>query len=985
MLQIGTSWDGITGRLGGVPGSSFASSGQGLLSNIELNGGFIGEWVAGDYTLFLGPGPGQMQITGGTSGFAKLQTDRPGNGWLINGNSNYEVVWGSPYFKPDVLALSVDDAYTGATQIYTGIKNKFDLNGATRTIGTYSAAQGGVLSGVIRNSTGTAGLTKVGPGFLTLSGANTFNGVVTVNQGKLNVSALANGGAASGLGTSSNAAANVLLANGTTLAYTGAAASTDRGFTINGTAAGDSASLDASGTGAVNFTNTASPGYGTAGQTRTLILTGTNTFAGGIADAPGSVIAVTATSSYWTLSGANTYSGNTSPDNVTLTIKGKQALSPNSTISFDPSSGSAGGGGGVLRLLMDDSGTVNLGNNVNVRTAQTSAAAQWTIYVGNNGGATTGSTLALGKFNFASITDNRANGVTLNVTGANSYRLQLSDVDLNVNQANTQGFNPTSAPLTIAGTVKQINGKAASVTANGAVVTYHSDHVGLGGTVAGNLVSGTIADASDYTDLSNPNARPLGVIKSGAGDWSLSGANTYSGTTRTTAGTLIVNSIANGGTASSIGKSTSATAGLVLGGGTLQYAPINAVGGGATATDRNFALTASTTLDASGTGALVFNSPTGNIVSPDITTGLGGTWATTQKVVTGLSSTANLAIGMRVSGTGIAAGSTIASIDSATQITLSTNTTSVGSADIAFGYTARTLTLAGTNTGNNTLAGILQNSSAAGAQALSLTKSGAGTWVLSGANTYTGATTVSNGTLLVNGNQSAATGAVSVAGSATLGGSGTIGGAVSLIGGTLSPGTSPGTLTVGTDAVPKSVTMDADATYKWEFDGSVGDLVVIKGDLNLAAGWNLALVAAGGAPAFGSKYDLFTYTGSGPGSIAADIVAKPTDWPDFTVAQDTTPGAGRVYLKFGQPGDTNGDGVVDAADYITVKRNFGQTVAKNTNGDLNSSGTVDWEDLAILMTNFGAGAGGTPGLTPEPATLGLLAFGAAALIRRRRA
>ena len=48
--------------------------------------------------------------------------------------------------------------------------------------------------------------------------------------------------------------------------------------TINGTAAGQGASLDASGSSTgVNFTNTASPAYGTIDQTRTLTLTGTNT------------------------------------------------------------------------------------------------------------------------------------------------------------------------------------------------------------------------------------------------------------------------------------------------------------------------------------------------------------------------------------------------------------------------------------------------------------------------------------------------------------------------------------------------------------------------------------------------------------------------------------------------------------------------------------------------------------------------------------
>ncbi|MGH3581062.1 MAG: beta strand repeat-containing protein, partial [Mycobacterium sp.] len=54
-----------------------------------------------------------------------------------------------------------------------------------------------------------------------------------------------------------------------------------------------------------------------------------------------------------------------------------------------------------------------------------------------------------------------------------------------------------------------------------------------------------------------------------------------------------------------------------------------------------------------------------------------------------------------------------------------------------------TLTLAGSNTGNNTLAGSIVE----GGNTLSLTKTGAGTWILNGTNSYTGSTTISNGTL----------------------------------------------------------------------------------------------------------------------------------------------------------------------------------------------------------------------------------------------
>jgi hypothetical protein len=47
---------------------------------------------------------------------------------------------------------------------------------------------------------------------------------------------------------------------------------------------------------------------------------------------------------------------------------------------------------------------------------------------------------------------------------------------------------------------------------------------------------------------------------------------------------------------------------------------------------------------------------------------------------------------------------------------------------------------------------------------------------------------------------------------------------------------------------------------------------------------------------------------------------------------------------------------------------------------------VDWDDLQILLANFGTRSvgGGAPAVTPEPATLGLLAIGALAILRRRR-
>jgi len=64
---------------------------------------------------------------------------------------------------------------------------------------------------------------------------------------------------------------------------------------------------------------------------------------------------------------------------------------------------------------------------------------------------------------------------------------------------------------------------------------------------------------------------------------------------------------------------------------------------------------------------------------------------------------------------------------------------------------ARSLTLTGTNTGNNTLSAVVGDSGGA----TSLNKNGSGTWLLTSTSGYTGATTVTAGTLVVSGGLSA--------------------------------------------------------------------------------------------------------------------------------------------------------------------------------------------------------------------------------------
>jgi autotransporter-associated beta strand protein len=265
-----------------------------------------------------------------------------------------------------------------------------------------------------------------------------------------------------------------------------------------------------------------------------------------------------------------------------------------------------------------------------------------------------------------------------------------------------------------------------------------------------------------------------------------------------------------------------------------------------------------------------------------------------------------------------------------------------------------------------------------------------GTWVLSGANTYTGTTTVSGGKLLIEGNQSLATGAVTVASGATLGGNGWIGGAIT-VNGTLAPGAAGiGTLAVGTVAAPKNVTMAATAIYNFDIGATTADTVDIMGTgiATFTTGWQVLLGnGGGGAPQAGNKFYLFSYDALANATTLVTPIfsAGTTDWivTGASIDKDST-GIYLTGISSYMLGDTNGDFVVDAVDYIAIKTNFGLTGTGITRlqGDLIDNDVVDWDDLQQLMANFGKTFPAPA--TPEPATLGLLAIGALALLKRKR-
>ncbi|MFA6175068.1 MAG: autotransporter-associated beta strand repeat-containing protein [Phycisphaerae bacterium] len=124
------------------------------------------------------------------------------------------------------------------------------------------------------------------------------------------------------------------------------------------------------------------------------------------------------------------------------------------------------------------------------------------------------------------------------------------------------------------------------------------------------------------------------------------------------------------------------------------------------------------------------------------------------------------------------------------------------SGNLTLGDTAgKAVTLTAASGGTVNFSGNLLTSTSGSDDLDAITKSGAGTVNLSGTGSnYSGNTTVSEGMLLVNNSSGSATGtgAVTVSTGAALGGSGIISGSVTVnSGGALSPGNSPGLLTVG--------------------------------------------------------------------------------------------------------------------------------------------------------------------------------------------
>jgi len=865
------------------------------------------------------------------------------------------------------MTLSGVNSYTGPTNIMAGMLTISDASTFASTSAINLTGTGSLDVNVLNQS--LAKLSGV-PAWTTLryskaqttggTGPGTIRGTVELNV------------------TNVNPNYTLDFGQGSKLTNT-VAAIYNSGITVSG-----DASID---TGGNLFTGTSMTIDSSNALTKTLTLTGTNTGAntigGAISNTSGTIGVTKTGTGTWNLSGANTYTGATTVTAGTLGFAKQASLYNNGAAIANPN-----GGANALGLTKQGAGNLTL-SGANTFSGATTVSAG-TLTLTNNlalqNSALTTSTAGVTLSGVTTPTFGGLNGSTALVSAITGYgnvtALTLNPLSGTANYSGVISNGSGNMPLTKTGAGTQtLNGSAVNTYTGptyllmGTLVVSSFNSV-VGGTASSSLgapktvADGTIvldpysptvtlkyAGAGETTDrMINTKASHLIINQSGSGllkftgDMAGSKADatfTFQGSSSTgtgefagtIGGTMAVKIVKSGTGTWTLSGANVYSGTTTINAGTLSVSSINRVAGGTTSSN----LGAPTT-SANGTIAMGSSGNTGKLLY----TGAG---ETTDRVI-------------RLAGT---TGGAIIDQSGTSLLKFTSDMTATGAG-------IKTLTLQGSTAGTGEIAAAIVDNS--GTNKTSVTKTGTGTWTLSGANTYTGLTTVNDGTLLINSPGSLA-GAVKVDGG-KLGGDGFISGTVTVnAGGTLAPGASPGTLTIDSD-----LTMAADSIYEWQLGSTVADMVDVNGTLSIPSSWALKLSNDGGT--LGSEYTLFTYDSFTDTLTAPTINYGSTGWSGATVALDT--GGKRVYLKFGTPGDTNSDGVVDAADFITLKKNFGAGVggAGVTAGDFDKSGTVDWADLGILMNNMVPGGGGAPSTAPEPCSAMLLMFGAAALLRRRR-
>jgi autotransporter-associated beta strand protein len=402
--------------------------------------------------------------------------------------------------------------------------------------------------------TGTTGLTKTNSGTLTVATANDYTGPTIIGGGVISVNQLANGGVASRIGAATSEPANLLFFN-SALQYTGGNVTVDRGATFaNGGATfnvpSDSANLTWNGTNV---------GGGT------LIKSG-----------PGTL----------TLSAQNSFTGGTIINEGNLTLNGPAGGGTVTANNYALGSGSVTFQGGTLRLFGHAASTSpeygNFSRPIIVPEDEVGTLLtppRYTMSAPLSGA---------GTLNFeVDYVRGTLSGNWSAFTGLINVSGRIANSEFRV--ANSAGY---------AGATLFLNNNAV-ITQSGSASTMEIG--ALGGTSGSRVGPGnsTSSGRSFRVGWKNEDSVFAGQIladgqntitKVGTGNWTLSGANTYTGGTLVEGGTLTVNNTSGSGTGS--GSVTVQSGATLAGTGNISGA--TTVNSGATIAPGNAAIGALT-------------------------------------------------------------------------------------------------------------------------------------------------------------------------------------------------------------------------------------------------------------------------------------------------------------------------------------------------------------------------------------------------------
>jgi autotransporter-associated beta strand protein len=799
-------------------------------------------------------GTGVINLTSPASITGTLSAN--GGSWLGTGTVGGLVTVGGGTFTIGSGANLIAPAGVSVTGGTIGGTATSTINGTV----TDTAATNGGFPGIIAGA--ASGVTVNAPGTtFTASDLNTYGGPTTITAGTLSITKIVNGGAASGIGASPSAAANLVL-DGGTLQYAGPAATTDRNFTIT---AGKTGTLDVTNTLTISGASASTTGALTKVGAGTLTLTGSNLHSGGTTVSVGTLLANNATGSA-TGTGAVTVAAGATLGGTGFVVPNTGSVTTN-TVSI----------AGVVSPGSPSSavGTLTLGSAANNATATVTGSYQFNLTgLGAANPASPGGSTATAVQDLLAVNGTLTlTGSTVNIsaassgfTGSSGYSWQLATA--------TAGVTGTPALGTITGDFAPFsNGFSLSEDANNLYLNFVAPFTWVGNTstawaTGSNWLPGTVPGSGKTAIFQNPSsnttvslggaARAIGgllfdtasapayTIGSTAGDALVFDANASISVTGTVTtpqtvaaavqvlGALTVSNAGTGGLTLS-GPLTLATGGTP---GTLTFA-----GSGATTYSGNITagsvsgvvVSGPGTVTLSGTntfgGGVTLNGGTLNVNTPTaLGTGPlalnGGTLNNTSAGA--ITSTTNIPVGLNAS---FAFGGTqnlnlgTGAVTQAADVTVTQN----GANNLTFGGSVSggmSMTLAGAGTGTlgfggannsfnnltNSGPGVLSVGQPGGTTTVAggLTNSGAGMVFLTGATTVTGSVSVTGGAItqpnpntyqytLAGGVLQLAPGASLTATGLTVGGAGaaSTSGQVLLAAGSSLTVNSPGTVNIG--------------------------------------------------------------------------------------------------------------------------------------------------------------------------------------------